>query len=250
MTALEANLRRTPAERVQAHRQKLSELESLKQTLGENGFVILPGILTDEMVTHLITELDSTSVRHGMRNLANTLEPIRRLALSNRILNIVTVFLNADAVLVRSLYFDKTPDNNWPVAWHQDRTIAVREKREVAGFNTWTLKDGIPHVQPPAAFMEGMVTLRIHLDDTDEANGALRITAGSHRLGYLTAQQIQQFTSEREIITCSVPRGGVLAMKPLLVHSSRRAKSPSHRRVIHLEYAAGPLPGGLHWAEA
>ena len=250
MTALEANLRMTPAERVLAHRQKLNELESFGQTLSENGFVILPGILSEELSVQLISQLEAASIRHGMRHLAKTVEPIHRLALSNRILDIVTAFLNADAVLVRSLYFDKTPDTNWPVAWHQDRTIAVREKRELAGFSAWTVKDGIPHVQPPVAVMEETITLRIHLDDADEANGALRVIAGSHRLGYLTSRQIQQLTSKREIITCAVPRGGVVAMKPLLVHSSRRAKSPSHRRVIHLEYTGQPLPGGLHWAEA
>ena len=36
-------------------------------------------------------------------------------------------------------------------------------------------------------------------------------------------------------------------MRPLLLHASSASQSPRHRRVIHLEYAADPLPGGLVW---
>jgi hypothetical protein len=36
-------------------------------------------------------------------------------------------------------------------------------------------------------------------------------------------------------------------MRPLLLHASSPAADPRHRRVIHLEFAAEPLPGGLEW---
>ena len=66
---------------------------------------------------------------------------------------------------VRAVLFDKTEDANWSVAWHQDRTIAVRERREVANYGPWSVKDGATHVEPPFEMMRGMVTLRAHLDD-------------------------------------------------------------------------------------
>jgi hypothetical protein len=46
-----------------------------------------------------------------------------------------------------------------------------------------------------------------------------------------------------------VPRGGVLLMRPLLLHASQKATRPARRRVIHLEYAACDLPSGLDWNE-
>jgi len=39
-------------------------------------------------------------------------------------------------------------------------------------------------------------------------------------------------------------------MRPLLLHASSAAAAPARRRVIHLEYAASALPGGLEWGEA
>jgi len=35
--------------------------------------------------------------------------------------------------------------------------------------------------------VEGMVTLRLHLDETPAENGALRVVPGSHGLGVLSA---------------------------------------------------------------
>ena len=36
-------------------------------------------------------------------------------------------------------------------------------------------------------------------------------------------------------------------MRPLLLHASASGTGPGRRRVIHLEYAAEDLPGGLEW---
>src|SRR4051812_19472297 len=46
---------------------------------------------------------------------------------------------------VRAVYFDKTAAANWAVPWHQDRTIVVRDRAEVAGFGPWTIKGGLQH---------------------------------------------------------------------------------------------------------
>jgi hypothetical protein len=45
----------------------------------------------------------------------------------------------------------------------------------------------------------------------------------------------------------TVPRGGLILMKPLLVHASSPAIRPDHRRVIHLEFTAVELPDNLEW---
>jgi hypothetical protein len=38
-------------------------------------------------------------------------------------------------------------------------------------------------------------------------------------------------------VDCIVPAGGVLAMRPLLLHSSSKTVVPAPRRVIHIEYS-------------
>jgi ectoine hydroxylase-related dioxygenase (phytanoyl-CoA dioxygenase family) len=150
---------------------------------------------------------------------------------------------------VRALFFDKLPRANWSVPWHQDFTIAVAERVEVPDFAGWSVKEGVIHVQAPAGILEKMVTLRLHLDDCDEENGALRVIRGSHRHGKLADADVERWKETGEVVTCAVPKGGVLLMRPLLLHASSPAKRPCHRRVLHLEYAAEPLPPGLRWYE-
>lgn len=38
-------------------------------------------------------------------------------------------------------------------------------------------------------------------------------------------------------VDCTVPAGGVAAMRPLIVHASSKAESDLPRRVLHIEYA-------------
>lgn len=150
---------------------------------------------------------------------------------------------------VRSLYFDKNPEANWKVPWHQDLTITVTERQDVVGYGPWSEKGGSPHVQPPAEILEQMVALRLHLDDCPEENGALRVLAGTHRLGKLEASAIQQARREYEEVVAQAQAGDVLAMWPLALHASSPATVPARRRVFHVEYAAVELPPPLCWAE-
>lgn len=138
--------------------------------------------------------------------------------------------------------------SNWRVAWHQDLTIAVRERKTVEGFGPWTTKDGVLHVQPSAEVMNGILAIRLHLDESASDNGPLRVIPGSHREGRLSAERISSW-HKQESITCTVPRGGALLMRPLLLHASSACAVPKPRRVIHLEFAAAELPHGLDWHE-
>ncbi len=149
--------------------------------------------------------------------------------------------------MVRGILFDKTADANWKVPWHQDLTIAVQEQHDVPGFGPWSVKAGIAHVQPPMELLERMVTLRLHLDDCDAANGPLRVLPRTHKCGRLEAASIAQERESIPEIVCTALRGAALLMKPLLLHASSACKSPRHRRVVHLEWSANELPGGLQW---
>ena len=155
--------------------------------------------------------------------------------------------LGKEAFVVRALIFDKNAESNWKVAWHQDLTICVHERIDTPGFGPWSQKEGVPHVQPPVEILERMITLRLHLDDCAQSNGALRVLPGSHLDGKLTAQAIESWRISTPEFPCIAARGDVRAMRPLLLHASSAASDPRHRRVLHLEFAAEELPGGLQW---
>jgi hypothetical protein len=42
-------------------------------------------------------------------------------------------------------------------------------------------------------------------------------------------------------VNCLVSRGGVLAMRPLIVHASSKSQAEISRRVLHIEYASRRL---------
>jgi ectoine hydroxylase-related dioxygenase (phytanoyl-CoA dioxygenase family) len=154
--------------------------------------------------------------------------------------------LGPSCFAIRGVFFNKTQSSNWKVVWHQDLTIAVRKRTDVDGFGPWTMKAGILHGQPPAEVMSGILAIRLHLDESGFDNGPLRVIGGSHRKGRLSAEQIGNWEKEKAV-TCTVPKGGALLMRPLLLHASSASAIPKSRRVIHLEFAAAELPGGLHW---
>jgi Phytanoyl-CoA dioxygenase (PhyH) len=151
---------------------------------------------------------------------------------------------------VRGLLFNKVADANWAVPWHQDLTIAVRKRLDAPGFGSWSVKDGVVHVQPPDDVIAHMLAARFHLDDTDAGNGALRVIPGSHSGGRLTPEAIARWTTSRKAVTTEAPAGSVLLMRLHLLHASSAATTPQERRVIHIEYSPESLPFGLEWNEA
>ncbi|MFT5109100.1 MAG: hypothetical protein ACI8XO_003805, partial [Verrucomicrobiales bacterium] len=204
-------------------------------TFATDGFEIRRGVVSAGRLGHFRAEAVKVAEEAGtacVRHLTARSEVFAELARSAEISALLPVGLRP----VRSILFDKTPEQNWPVAWHQDLTISVAEKREVDGYAPWSVKDCKPHVQPPIGLLENMVTVRLHLDDTPTTNGALRVIPGSHLAGRLSQQDVADGTAGNEVV-CACGAGDVLLMKPLILHASCRSISPSRRRVIHFEYA-------------
>jgi hypothetical protein len=152
-----------------------------------------------------------------------------------------------DAKPVRAVLFDKTPADNWSVAWHQDRTIAVKKRRDVEGFGPWSTKGGLQHVEPPFAILEDMLTLRIHLDDCGPHNSPLLIAPGSHRLGRVPADQVAARAAKLGAKACLARAGDLWIYATPILHASESAGSPGRRRVLQVDFAASGLPGGLEW---
>ena len=192
-------------------------------------------------------DIPTEGTRGGVRNLLD-FRPMRRLAESSAVRGEVEAVLGDSARVVRGILFDKTAGANWKVPWHQDVTIAVNRRIEAEGFGPWSWKAGVLHVQPPAHILERMVSIRLHLDPCPEENGALRVIAGSHVNGKLEERLVQELAERSTAVTCAMQRGGALIMRPLLLHASSASTIPGHRRVIHFDYAAVDLPGGMAWA--
>lgn len=223
------------------------------EQIREHGFAIVEDVLPLSVVEEEIRsiELHATpeTLRGGIRNLMDVVPSIQTLAESEIILSLVRPILGEHAFVVRATLFDKTPNANWKVPWHQDVTIAVEERVECEGFGPWSTKEGVLHVQPPSNILESMISVRLHLDPCPADNGALRVLPGTHTLGKLDHDQTDQIVATSTATTCELGLGGALLMRPLLLHASSPSASANHRRVIHLDYANIPLPNGLQWRE-
>ncbi len=219
------------------------------------GFAIVEGVLSRSAVENLLTCLahigDTGSVRKrggifAVRNLLDVSPEVRELAHSETVRALVEPVLGERFFPVRGILFDKIPDANWKVPWHQDVTIAVQERVAAEGFGPWSMKADVLHVQPPAEVLEHMVSVRLHLDNCGEENGALRVIPGSHLHGRIPEEDISAMRETPEVV-CAVGVGGALLMRPLLLHASSPSRVPGHRRVVHLDFASVQLPNGMRW---
>ncbi|PQO27724.1 phytanoyl-CoA dioxygenase family protein [Blastopirellula marina] len=225
------------------------------ETLARQGYLMLPSVfsadetqrigqrLMDDLTAHSgPAVLKSRERIYGSRNLLAASPWLCDLAHSPVLDELLRATLGENVGLVRGLFFDKPPDRSWSLPWHRDRTIAVKDNTlPTTSFKNPTLKAGIAHFEAPDQLLANMLTLRIHLDAMTAENGPLAVIPGSHLLD--TAQ-------EKHPIVLSAAAGDVLAMRPLLSHSSSmsQAGTAAHRRIVHLEFAADmALPDGIQW---
>ncbi len=228
-----------------------------RQKINELGFVIIEKVYTKDEINNLITIVDDADHSRdtfrksadlfAIRQFLKEIPVIQSILFTSKLKEIISKIFGNNYFVVKSIYFDKPVVSNWYVAYHQDLTISVDKKMDITGFGPWTTKQNQFAVQPPITFLENNFTLRIHLDDTDENNGALRVIDGSHRKGVCRPDAID-WAVEKET-TCLVKSGDVMLMKPLLLHSSGRTTSNKRRRVIHIEFANAELPSDLQWSE-
>jgi len=176
---------------------------------------------------------------HGalaQRSIADTL-----LELANR-------FASQPAVPVRVIYFDKTDSHNWSLGWHQDRTIAVKRQVDFDGYNIWSKKGGVVHVEPPFDIIDKSVTLRVSVDPSDESNGALEVLLTSHLRGRLSDQDTQKLAGQMKSKLLNTEAGDVVVLATPIVHRSKSSVSNMRRRTVHIDYSWARLPKPLEWA--
>lgn len=220
--------------------------------LERDGFAIVPAVLDEIYRLELLREIEGllSESPAGVRGLVAKVHGVGLLAQSRVVRALVQPVLGPEARLVRSILFNKSEEANWQVAWHQDLAIAVQNRVEADGYVSWSLKQGVLHVQPPLEILEQMLSVRLHLDPADETNGALWVSPGSHRLGRLPANEAAGAAKRNGKHLCVVHAGDALLLRPLILHASRKATSSKPRRVIHLEFAGASLPESMAWAEA
>lgn len=221
------------------------DLESFR--LASDGFERFSAALDESDVEHLLAVIgDMPANTPGIRLFGcEALNSI--LEASGAVGAVANVLFNAPAQPVRVVVFDKTRAANWSLPWHQDRTIAVRERVDVEGFGPWTVKQGLVHVAPPFEVLAGMVTLRVHLDPTPVWNAPLLVAPGSHRRGRIAEPDIPRVVAECGSVACLAGAGDIWAYATPILHASAAAARPARRRVLQVDYAGAPLRGGLSW---
>ncbi len=228
-----------------------------KQKILTEGFSVIENVFSEEEIKSILNAIEQADTSNETFRKSNDLFAIRQFLkevpevvphiFNEQLRSIINAVFGSDFFVVKSIYFDKPGTSNWFVACHQDLTISVNQKADVNGFGPWSVKQNQFAVQPPLALLENNFTIRIHLDDTDANNGALRVIPKSHSKGIFRAETIDR-TGETEVC-CNVAKGGVMLMKPLLLHASGRTTNNQKRRVIHIEFSNKSLPEPLQWSE-
>jgi ectoine hydroxylase-related dioxygenase (phytanoyl-CoA dioxygenase family) len=217
------------------------------QSFAKDGYVVVPHVVTSQEIDSISGAMEGAlGNKAGTRKLLD-LEWCLRLADQLAGHQRLSPFVPADVRAVQCTLFVKTIGNNWLVSFHQDLSIPVSERVESARCSGWSQKQGDTFCQPPVCVLEKLVAMRLHLDDCHEGNGALRVVPGSHRLGRLTAEAAIREREYHGEGVVSVPKGGVMIMRPLLLHASSKNADASLRRVLHFVYGPPVLPEGLRW---
>ncbi len=188
-----------------------------------------------ERVAQALASADLLRTKAGMRHVLRV-PAVRALASEPALIALAATFLG-QAIPFRATLFDKSQVSNWLVAWHQDTALPLSRRVDDPLWGPWSVKGGVLHAIAPASVLATVVALRVHLDDSTHANGPLRVLPGTHTYGVLAHDEIQQLADSIMPVACVAPAGGVVAMRPLVVHASSKAKNDQPRRVLHIEYA-------------
>jgi ectoine hydroxylase-related dioxygenase (phytanoyl-CoA dioxygenase family) len=230
---------------------------NLSKEFSEQGFHVVNNVYNNEEVvaiSNFINNLDTTNPifrktndLFAIRQFVKEFPEIKKLLFNEKLKEIIKSIGGADYFIVKSIYFDKPEKSNWFVSYHQDLTISVDKKIEIENFSNWTTKHNQFAVQPTSDILENIFTIRIHLDDTNEENGALKVLEKSHSKAINRIDNLD-FINEKEVF-CNVKSGGIMLMKPLLFHASNKTTNDKNRRVIHIEFSNKELPKNLQWSE-
>ena len=208
------------------------------EELEANGFAIQSAVLPSHTIEAVETDVARSRLRSkaGLRH-AMQLAIVRYISGFPTVKEIARKVLGPRAYPFRATLFDKSLASNWLVVWRQDTALPLQRRIDTPGWGPWSTKAGILYAHAPGQVLSQILALRIHLDDSTAENGPLRVLPGTHKLGLLSDDRISEL-AKHTAVDCLVPKRGVMAMYPLLVHASSKSRTGSPRRVLHIEYAA------------
>lgn len=219
----------------------------------DSGFEILNGALSVYLLDRLNNVLQDEVPAHGRAGARHLMKnaAIAAIARDDELVNIARRWLGRTAVPYRATLFEKSGAKNWLVAWHQDTALPLTSRNELTEWGPWSPKEGVIYAGAPGWALANVVALRLHLDPCKADNGPLRVIPGSHAAGVLPHAEILCLAREQASVDCIVGRGGVMTMRPLLVHASSRVTGSGPRRVLHIEYSPSlDVAPGIHLALA
>lgn len=235
----------------------MQNLQIHKTEISNKGFTIINDVFSEKEINQIINVIGSIDTSKETFRKSEDLFAIRQFLkevpeshqfiFNDNVNKIINEIFGNDYFVVKSIYFDKPEKSNWYVSYHQDLTISVDKKLDLNGYAPWTTKQNQFAVQPPIYYLKNIFTIRIHLDDTDENNGALKVVPNSHSKEIYRPETIDWNVETEEI--CSVNKGGIMIMKPLILHGSNRTTNHQKRRVIHIEFSNMELPEEINWSE-
>lgn len=204
----------------------------------DEGFSIVEDVFSSRECDESVAVLSQTLERRGRAGTRHLMKNpfVAAVAWDSRLIDIAQRALGNYAIPYRVTLFEKTSRANWLVVWHQDTALPLSSRNDSSEWGPWSRKDGILYAHAPTWALNRIIALRIHLDAAHKENGPLRVIPGSHAAGVLTDEEVYGLARTRDSVDCVVPRGGVLAMRPLLIHSSSKSKGDAPRRVLHIEY--------------
>jgi Phytanoyl-CoA dioxygenase (PhyH) len=219
----------------------------------DRGFSIVERLFTRaEMaqVGEALSSIDVVRTKAGARHVLRV-PAVWQLAMDPRLVGLASFFVGPTPVAFRATLFDKSPTANWLVTWHQDTALPMRQHVSLPHWGPWSMKSGVLYGHAPTSALEQVIALRVHLDDSTDANGPLRVLPGTHTRGVLTDEELAVVAGEIAPFDCVAPAGGVVAIRPLTVHASSKSRTDEPRRVVHIEYASGlQLGPGIELASA
>lgn len=234
-----------------------SNLIKINEDFNQNGYAILNNIYSENEIDNIIALIESNeksndNFRKGkdlfaIRSILEEIPELKEFIFNKNIINIIEEIGNKSYFVVKSIYFDKPETSNWVVPYHQDLTINLTEKFNTEGYMNWTIKNKQVAVQPPIFILENIFTIRIHLDDATQENGAVKVIPKSHLNGVIQLTD-KEINKEDEYV-CTVSKGGIMLMKPLTLHASTRTTNKKRRRVLHIEFSNQNLENNLQWSE-
>lgn len=207
--------------------------------MNDAGYWIEENVISHELCASILESLSCNLARRsraGARNLM-TNPTVAAAANDVGLLRLARRLLGEGAVPFRATLFEKSDKVNWLVAWHQDTALPLTAPNASPEWGPWSKKAGLLYAHAPSWALARILALRIHLDDSTRENGPLKVIPGSHLLGVLSDKEVSGIVRRQEKVECEVGRGGVLAMRPMLIHASSKARSDEKRRVLHIEYA-------------